>query len=179
MSPRLALTAVVYGTPAPQGSKKAFATRRGSAAKGTLEYTGKVSVMEMSKKVAPWRTAVAEAVQAAIRSQIAHDRWEGVLSVPVEVRITFALHRPKSVSVNRRPWPCVTPDQDKLIRSTLDGITMGGAWTDDKLAVRFVTEKLYAGTHGALEAPGAVIEIWTLDGITPAALAATIPAPTP
>ncbi|MFI7042651.1 RusA family crossover junction endodeoxyribonuclease [Microbispora rosea] len=179
MSPRLVLTAVVFGTPAPQGSKKAFATRRGSKALGTLEYTGKVSVMEMSKKVGPWRAAVAEAIQAAVRSQIEHDRWEGVLMGPAEVRITFALPRPKSVSVNRRPWPCVTPDLDKVVRSTLDGITMGGVWKDDALAVRVVTEKLYAGAHGALESAGAVIEIWTLDGITPAALAATIPALTP
>lgn len=179
MSPRLVLTAVVFGTPAPQGSKKAHAIRRGSAAKGTLEYTGRVSVTEMSKKVAPWRAAVAEAVQDAVKSQIEHDRWEGTLMGPVEVRITFALPRPKSVSVNRRPWPCVTPDLDKVVRSTLDGITTGGAWKDDALAVRVVTEKVYAGAHGALERSGAVIEIWSLDGITPAALAASIPALTP
>jgi Holliday junction resolvase RusA-like endonuclease len=167
--PELALTAVVIGTPAPQGSKKPRAIYRGSAAKGTREFTGKVAVTEMSKKLAPWREAVKAAVESAVGLLVLHDRWAGVITGPVEVRITFALHRGKSV---RRPWPTVTPDQDKLIRSTLDGITMSGAWADDKLAVRFLTEKVYAGTPGALDAPGAVIEIWTLDDITPEARAA-------
>lgn len=166
---RLALTAVVFGTPAPQGSKKAHAIRRGSKANGTLEYTGKVSLQEMSKKVAPWREAVRAAVESAVALQVLHDRWEGVLDEPVEVRVSLALHRGASV---RRPWPCVTPDLDKLIRSTMDGISMGGAWVDDKLAVRIITEKVYAGTPGALDSPGAVIEIWTLGDITPEARAA-------
>jgi Holliday junction resolvase RusA-like endonuclease len=167
--PELALTAVAYGTPAPQRSTQAFAIRRGSKARGTLEYTGQVTLQEMSKNVDPWRKAVATAVVNAIQLQTAHDRWAGVLTGPVEVRITFALHRGKSV---RRPWPTVTPDLDKLVRSTLDGISMGGAWTDDKLATRILTEKVYAGTPGALDSPGAVIDIYCLSDVTPEARSA-------
>jgi Holliday junction resolvase RusA-like endonuclease len=169
---RLALTAVVFGVPAPQGSKKAHAIYRGSKKNGTRQATGQIVVTEMSKKVAPWREAVKDAVVAAIQLQSAHDMWAGVLNGPTEVRITFSLPRPKSV---RRPWPTVTPDLDKLIRSTLDGISMGGAWLDDKLAVRTMTEKLYAGTPGALSRPGAVIDLWTLDGVIPEAQATFAP----
>lgn len=172
---RLALSAVVYGVPAPQGSKKAHAIYRGSTKNGTRQFTGKVTVTEMSKRVAPWREAVRSAVEEAIRLQAAHDAWEGVLDGPVEVHITFALPRPKSVSVTRRPWPAVTPDLDKLIRSTLDGISMGGAWADDKLAVRIGVEKVYAGTPGALPRPGAVIDLWTLEGVSPEAHATVAP----
>jgi Holliday junction resolvase RusA-like endonuclease len=169
---RLALTAVVYGVPAPQGSKKAHAIYRGSARNGTRQFTGKIAVTEMSKKVAPWREAVQSAVEDAIRLQASHDMWAGVLDGPLEVRITWSMPRGKTV---RRPWPTTTPDKDKLERSTLDGITMGGAWRDDSLVVRSVTEKLYAGTPGALERPGAAIEIWTLEGVIPTALATVSP----
>lgn len=169
---RLALSAVVHGVPAPQGSKKANPVYRGSRKKGTRVFTGKVNMTEMSKKVAPWREAVRDAVAEAIRSQNAHDMWAGVLEGPVEVRVTFALPRGKTV---RRPWPTTTPDLDKVVRATLDGISMGGAWEDDKLAVRIVTDKVYAGTPGALPVPGAVIDLWTLDGVVPEAQAAVAP----
>jgi Holliday junction resolvase RusA-like endonuclease len=174
---RLALTAVVYGVPAPQGSKQARAIYRGSAARGTREFTGKVAVTEMSKKVAPWRQEVAKAIAAAIRATDHRSAPWTPLDAPLEVRVTFTLARPKSVSAARRPWPTVTPDKDKLERSTLDGITMGGAWRDDCLVVRSVTEKIYTGSPGALDRPGAVIEIWTLGDVTPAALATTSPRP--
>jgi Holliday junction resolvase RusA-like endonuclease len=169
---RLALSAVVYGVPAPQGSKKAHAIYRGSKKNGTRQATGQIVVTEMSKKVAPWREAVKAAVEAAIQLQAVHDMWAGILDAPLEVRITFSMPRPASV---RRPWPSVTPDLDKLVRSTLDGISMGGAWADDKLAVRITTEKIYAGSPGALQRPGAVIDLWTLDGVIPEAQATFSP----
>lgn len=169
---RLALSAVVFGVPAPQGSKQPRAVYRGSKKNGTRVFTGKVTVQEMSKKVAPWREAVRDAVVAAIKVQAAHDMWAGVLDGPVEVRITFSMPRGKTV---RRPWPTTRPDKDKLERSTLDGITMGGAWTDDSLVIRSVTEKLYAGTPGALPRPGAVIDLWTLEGAIPEAQATFAP----
>lgn len=172
MTPRLALSAVVHGIPAPQGSKKAHAIYRGSKKNGTRVATGQIVVTEMSKKVAPWREAVRDAVAAAIRSQTAHDMWAGVLDEPVEVRITFTLPRPRSA---RRPWPSVTPDLDKLVRSTLDGISMGGAWVDDKLAVRIVTEKVYVGSPGALERPGAVVDLFSLQDVIPKAQATIVP----
>lgn len=170
---RLALHAVVYGNPAPQGSKKAAPIYRGSKAKGTRQFTGRVAMREDSPHVEPWRQEVEAAIRDAVATWTAHDRWEGVLMGPVEVRITFTLRRGTTV---RRPWPAVFPDLDKIVRATFDGITKGGAWKDDALAVRLATEKLYAGTPGALERPGAVVELWTLDGITPAALAASTPA---
>lgn len=169
---KLALSAVVYGVPAPQGSKKAHAIYRGSAKNGTRAFTGRVTVTEMSKKVAPWREAVKAAVAEAIQLQTAHEMWAGVLDGPLEVRITFSVPRGKTV---RRLWPTTMPDKDKLERSTLDGITMGGAWRDDSLVVRSFTEKVYAGTPGALERPGAVIDIWTLDGVVPEAQATFAP----
>lgn len=166
----LRLRAVVYGTPAPQGSKRANPIYRGSAKNGTRRFTGRVTLTEMSKKVAPWREAVQEAAREAIRAQESGQAvlapWEP-LQGPVEVRVTFAMPRGKTV---RRPWPCVAPDLDKLVRSTLDGLSMAGVWKDDALAVRLVVEELYAGSPGTLDSPGAVIELHTL---TPSQAVAT------
>lgn len=127
----------VYGTePGPQGSKR---------------HVGNGRLIEASKKVAPWRAAVADAIEKA---------WvEGgefvVYDRAVEVEITFFLARPKSVSITKRPLPTSPPDLDKLVRSTLDGLVQGGALKDDSLVVRLYARKLYAD-----EKPyGAEIEI--------------------
>lgn len=127
----------VYGEPAPQGSKRAFV--RGNRA----------VVVEQSAKVAPWRQAVSAAAVAARR-----DDGDQIVDA-VAVKIIFFLPRPSSV---RRLMPSVKPDIDKLLRSTLDGISDSGLWKDDCLVVQLAASKRYA-TADVECAPGAIIYI--------------------
>jgi Holliday junction resolvase RusA-like endonuclease len=129
----------VYGEPAPQGSKKAFV--RG----------GRAVVVEQSAKVTPWRNAVSSAAIDA-RQQVPQ-QWTG----PLLVRITFFLKRPPSAPHNRI-YPSVKPDLDKLLRSTLDGISDAGVWEGDQQVVQIECSKRYA-TADAECAPGALIFI--------------------
>jgi len=125
----------VAGVPAPQGSKNAY--RRG----------GRVVLVESSKKVKPWRAAVAQA------ATIAYLRTEPI-DGPVAVEIDFHLPRPKSLP-KRVIWMVKKPDLDKLIRSTLDALS-GIAYIDDNRVTRIVATKTYAASP---EDAGATITI--------------------
>lgn len=120
------LELVVWGTePGPQGSKR---------------HVGGGRLIEASKKVAPWRAAVAVAIA---------EKWSEELEIisfdtPVEVAIHFYLPKPTSV---KRDYPSVPPDLDKLARSTLDGLVQGGALKDDSLVCRLILSKDYAVTR--------------------------------
>ena len=115
----------VAGFPAPQGSKNAY--RRGN----------KVVLVESSKKVKPWRAAVA---QAATIAYLRTDPIDG----PVAVEIDFYLPRPKSLP-KRVIWMVKKPDLDKLIRSTLDALS-GIAYIDDNRVTRIVADKHYSAS---------------------------------
>lgn len=125
----------VAGVPAPQGSKNAY--RRG----------GRVVLVESSKKVKPWRAAVAQA------ATIAYLRTEPI-DGPVAVEIDFHLPRPKSLP-KRVIWMVKKPDLDKLVRSTLDALS-GIAYIDDNRVTRIVADKHYAASP---EDAGATITI--------------------
>lgn len=134
------ISITVYGTPAPQGSKKYAGHRK-----------GKPLLLEMSKKLKPWR----EVVHWAAKMTRQH------ISGPIEVSATFTLRRPKGVSKEARPFPDVYPDLDKLLRSTMDGLKTAGAIDDDAKVVRFHNvEKVYPDGGGdAMSEPGAIIHI--------------------
>jgi Holliday junction resolvase RusA-like endonuclease len=114
----------IDGEPAPQGSKNGFVKN------------GRVVMVESSKKVKPWRAAVAEQTAK-------HCRDQGLepLDKPVEIALVFYLPKPKTV---KRDWPSVKPDLDKLIRSTFDGLTTGGLYVDDALVIALSASKQYA-----------------------------------
>lgn len=122
----------VADLPAPQGSKR---------------HVGGGRMIESSRKVGPWREAVRAEVQRAMQGQEPWDR-------PVHVIISFYLARPKSAP-KRVLYPAKTPDLDKLVRSTLDGLVAGGALRDDGLVVMLTAEKQFG-------APGCEIEIEAL-----------------
>ncbi|WP_312811096.1 RusA family crossover junction endodeoxyribonuclease [Corynebacterium variabile] len=125
----------VAGVPAPQGSKNAY--RRG----------GRVVLVESSKKVKPWRAAVA---QAATIAYLHAEPIDG----PVTVEVEFILPRPKSLP--KRITDMVRkPDLDKLVRSTLDALS-GIAYVDDNRVTRIVATKTYAASP---EDAGATITI--------------------
>jgi len=114
----------IEGEPAPQGSKTGFIKN------------GRVVMVESSKKVKPWR----EAVAATTKRQV-ENLYGFPISEPCEIALVFYLLKPKTVT---RKWPAVKPDLDKLIRSTFDGLTTGGLYTDDALVIEVSATKLYA-----------------------------------
>lgn len=116
-----------FGDPAPQGSKNV--------------YNGRL--VEASKKVKPWRAAVADAV---FRAMVAtHD--ERQFTEPVVVEATFFLPRPKTV---KRLLPSVPPDLDKLQRALGDALSVDSqVLADDSLIVKWVSSKVYADSRDA------------------------------
>jgi crossover junction endodeoxyribonuclease RusA len=126
----------VYGIPAPQGSK-------------TIGAHG--GLYESSKKVAPWRKAVAEAV--ALLGDVEQ------FTTPVVIAVRFYLPRPRSV---KRLYPSVPPDLDKLQRSLGDGLSIDSTiLADDSLIIRWEAEKFYADNRPA----GAEVTITEVDSV--------------
>lgn len=122
----LCLAISVYGIPAPQGSKC---------------HVGNGRMIEASKKVGPWRQAVRESC------------FGQPLTGALAVELVF--YMPRGVTV-KRLRPSTTPDIDKIIRCTLDGLTEGKAWKDDGQVVSIAAEQHYADDCR----PGASILIW-------------------
>jgi Holliday junction resolvase RusA-like endonuclease len=152
---------IVYGVPAPQGSKQAYAIYKGKA--GAKQFTGKVALVEMSKRVKPWRAEVAAAARAL--------GLAGPILGPVSVDMVFSQVRPKShyrTGANAHllrdtapPTWCIAPDLSKLVRSTEDALK-GIVWTDDKVVVEYGRlAKVYSDSRDpdALDRPGAVIRV--------------------
>ena len=113
-------------TPAPKGSYRFV---RGHA-------------IPMSKREKPWRGLVADNARIAMtREQFTQFSRD----VPVSVRITFLMPRPKTV---KRHMPTVPPDIDKLCRAVLDALTDAGVWVDDSQVVDLGATKIYtSGIH--------------------------------
>jgi len=162
---------VVYGHPAPQGSKSGHAVQKDGA------YTGRVVMHESSKHVRPWR----QDVVAAAREQVPSWTARGMLDGPLAASMVFTFTRPASHygtgrnAARLRPSApsahAVYPDLSKLIRSTEDALTTAGVWADDARVAEYRrAAKVFAGEDpDALDSPGAVIMIWRL-GTGPAAL---------
>lgn len=121
------LTFNAYGmTPAPKGSYRFV---RGHA-------------IPMSKREKPWRNLVSDNARIAMTRE---KSTQFDKDVPVSVRITFLMPRPKTV---KRHMPTVPPDIDKLCRAVLDALTDVGVWVDDSQVVDLRATKIYAsGIH--------------------------------
>jgi Holliday junction resolvase RusA-like endonuclease len=146
----------VHGIAAPQGSK----TRGGNG-----------QMREVSRALPAWR----EAIRAETQREI--ERWHGgkvAFTGAVEVTVEFALQRPRShwrtrggeivdeLRLDAPLWPVGKPDRDKLLRAVMDGITAGGALSDDSIAICGDTRKEYA----AFGQP-AGCDVW-IDALRPA-----------
>lgn len=141
----MSITITVHGSPAAQGSKR---------------HLGNGVMVEMSKKIKPWREAVK---WAALGVMSDHENYKG----PVSAEITFTLPKPKSAPKRRKTWPDRTPDLDKLCRSTFDALCQAGAIEDDARIVECICRKVFPGEHpDALTVPGAVIRIWSHEAYT-------------
>lgn len=150
---------IVHDTPAPQGSKRGFVNR----------HTGRVNMVESSKRVAPWR----EAVKTAALTETARTGTT-TLTGPVVVSIVFTMPRTKGHYRTGRnahllrdgapTAPAGKPDLDKLTRSTLDALTAAAVYRDDSQVVELVAAKAYPndGREDSLPHPGAIIRVETL-----------------
>ena len=127
---------VVWGTPIPQGSMKAFMPRGGRFPVVTAD----------NKKTKPWRQAI---IDACLASDFA--MAEG----PVRLEVAFYLPRPKSAPKSVQQ-PAKKPDLDKLVRAVCDALTAAGVWRDDSQVVRLTATKTFAGEGFA---PCACIEV--------------------
>lgn len=148
---------VVYGDPAPQGSKSFKGTFNGKDGRQHAK------LVESSKRVAPWRQDVKAAAEAAIAIRNLAP-WEP-LDCPLLLVVVFTLPAPKSLPKRSASYPSKLPDLSKLVRSTEDALTSAGVWRDDARVVECRALKTYPiGTLGAhadaLHSPGAVIEVF-------------------
>lgn len=146
------LSLVVYGLPAPQGSKR---------------HVGNGVMVESSKRVRPWREDVKQAALTALEQ---NPDWDPAARF-VTGHIVFTLPRPRShfrtgrnAALLRTDAPYlvgVKPDLDKLLRSTLDALDAAGVFADDSRVAQVFTAKTYPHTMqpGALDRPGCSIDL--------------------
>lgn len=118
---------VVYGSPAPQGSKKFVGTYMGKDGR-THGMMG-----ESSKKVKPWRQDV---VAAAVEAREAAGNPDP-LDCALSVRMIFTLPKPKSAPKKKRIYAMRKPDVSKLARSTEDALTTALIWADDSRVTEY------------------------------------------
>lgn len=138
---------VVYGAPAPQGSKRYVGTTK----------TGRGIMVESSKKVKPWRDDVKNAAEDWLDLQPVRTTLDG----PLQVTMVFTLPKPASAPKRRRTWPDRKPDLSKLVRSTEDALSDSGFWADDARVVEYARlAKVFPGEDPlALDAPGVRIRV--------------------
>jgi Holliday junction resolvase RusA-like endonuclease len=117
----------VYGRPAPQGSKTAYV--RG----------GRAVMVESSKYLPEWRSAVMLAANVALNASMDVTPF----SEPVKLEVEFFLERPKKSKY--ADYPGGKPDLDHLVRAVGDSLTQAGVLADDSLIVEIVACKLWTG----------------------------------
>lgn len=148
----------VYGKPITQGSKTRTRWGMRDSNGDTLK---------------PWR----DNVRSAARDAMMRQNGSGVIEVdsfgpaPVNVTITFTFPRPQNhygtgkfadrVRGSAPPYPSshAAGDLDKCVRAIFDALTDAGVFNDDAQVVLLMAQKIYAGTPGALDRPGAVIDV--------------------
>lgn len=135
---------VVFGTPAPQGSKKFVG----------LTKLGRGILAESSAKVKPWRQDVRA---AALEARAGAATLDG----PLAVRMVFTLPKPASSPKRRRIFPMRKPDLSKLARSTEDALAEAGLIADDARIVEYSRlAKVFPGEDPeSLDVPGVRIEV--------------------
>ena len=149
------LVFAVVGDPAPKGSKRAVGR----------DKTGRAILVEMSKKLPAWSTAVTDAARDA---RDASPGWEQPAAVGAVV--VFRFHRPRSqyrtgrhsheLRPNAPHWHTSKPDNDKLQRATFDPLTLLGVIRDDSRVAKIQAEKIYVADD---DWTGAEVTLYSLD----------------
>jgi crossover junction endodeoxyribonuclease RusA len=132
-----------------------------AAAQGSKRHVGKGRMIEMSKRLGPWRNDVGREASIAMRGR-------ELVYGPVAVRLAFHFPRPKghfgsgrnssNVKESAPRRHITTPDLDKLQRAINDAMT-GIVWKDDSQVWKVEACKVYSGT------PGVWIDVWDDDPI--------------
>lgn len=136
----------VPGTPAPQGSKRAFRNK----------FSGKIAMVEQSKRAPNWRRDIHEAAESAMAGS-------EPLQGPLEVSLRFVFPRPAAHMSARGGLKASAPlhmatgaDVDKLCRGVLDALcirTGGRVIVDDRMVAQLSATKEYG------ERPGVFVEV--------------------
>ena len=118
------LEVFVDGSPVPQGS---------------FRHVGNGRIIAANPKLNAWRQTIADQVsqKTAVR----------LIDESCTVQLVFTLPRPKSVPKSRRATPTTKPDLDKLVRATLDAISLPKyvqLLTDDSIVTDLHAAKRYA-----------------------------------
>lgn len=141
----------VYGIPKPQGSMRAIAFKRKGSEKWSAANVQGGSD-EGREALASWRGLMSHGAIKAMRGAAPIAR-----EVPVCLRLTFYVPRPKSKPRHKFPYPTTKPDVDKLLRAALDAFS-GVIYEDDSQIIGPYPRKLYADDRAA----GLDVEVWTL-----------------
>ena len=141
---------IVYGTPVPKGSMRAF----------TPKGWKRPIITDSNPNMRPWAQAVKlAAVEALERNP------DALLDGPVCLRIQFYLPCPKRAPKRTVPRPTKKPDLSKLTRCIEDALT-GVLYHDDAQITRLDVRKVYAGRDEDAVRPGlerAEVEVHTDD----------------
>lgn len=135
----------VAGIPAPGGSKRGFAIRKGGV------FTGKIAMVDAGgQRTKDWRQACVAAADAARPAT----PFRGALKVDflfVMPRIKAHFHTSKAKAGQLREdaplFHISKPDRTKLTRSTEDALK-GIIWADDSQIVAGITRKEYGDQPG-------------------------------
>lgn len=118
------LQVTVEGSPVPQGS---------------FRHVGNGRIISANPKLNNWRQTIADQVSAQTPVRL--------IEGSCRVELVFTLPRPKSVPKSRRSRPTTKPDIDKLVRATLDAISLERyvqILTDDSIVTDLHAAKRYA-----------------------------------
>jgi crossover junction endodeoxyribonuclease RusA len=118
------LEVTVEGSPVPQGS---------------FRHIGNGRIIAANPKLNAWRETIA--------NQVAQKTAVRLIDESCTVQLVFTLPRPKSVPKSRRATPTTKPDLDKLVRATLDAISLPKyvqLLTDDSIVTDLHAAKRYA-----------------------------------
>lgn len=154
------LEIIVYGSPAPQGSKKFVG----------LANSGRGILAESSKRVRPWRQDVKAAARELIETLATEHNGFRIAFAPIDaalrVRMVFTMPKPASSPKRKRSYPMRMPDLSKLARSTEDALTEAGIWRDDARVVEYSRlAKVFPGEDPeSLDVPGVRIVIELYEG---------------
>lgn len=127
-----AIKFVVFGTPQPQGSSRAFYVKK----------LGRSVITTDNSKLKPWRQQVSGVIENAKQREKLQSFGP---DVPVQCQVDCYFIRPKSATVKKRPGMTVKPDGDKLLRAIYDALTSSEIIDDDAQIVDGRIRKFYNG----------------------------------
>lgn len=125
--PHRSLSIVIYGKPAPQGSKGALG-------------------MEDNPRTKPWRAAIKKVCEDHLPE--GYEPLDG----PISLDMWFYFDPPANAARGSLPITRATYDVDKLARAMGDGLTEGGVIVDDARVVDSFSRKRYTWDGGEARA---------------------------